>query len=182
MRNLISGLLISSAVIAPMTNSAALENNALYQWETKNGTPTYSPDPPPKGVKYVVVGPDLKPLAIQPTVSDDAVADVKDSIVTTHSTTNIVTDAAPAKKWKPVRYANAPSNNAQVIIKAKANQPALTNKITTLDVPVSRECQVIKRERMILESQFSRAKTDREMDDTILKLHEKSIEYGKQCG
>lgn len=182
MRNLISGLLVSSAIMAPITNSAALENNALYQWVTKNGTPTYSPDPPPKGVKYVVVGPDLKPLATQPTPTVDAATNAKDTIITAGSTAAIATHTTPAKKWKPVRYANAPSNNAQVIIKAKAaTQPAMTAEIAAPEALETNECQVIKRERMILESQFSRAKTDREMDDTILQLHAKSMEYGKKC-
>jgi len=36
--------------------------NALYSWKHKDGTPTFSPDPPPKGVPYVIVGPDLKPI------------------------------------------------------------------------------------------------------------------------
>ena len=183
MRPVYSVLLIFSVFTAPMTNSAALENNALYQWETKNGTPTYSPDPPPKGVKYVVVGPDLKPLAVQPALPGDAAQAADDAIVTNDSTIASANSVvAPAKKWKPIRYANAPTDNPQVIIKTKAvTEPVVTAEIAAPVVPESNECQVINRERMILESQFARAKTDAEMDDTILRLHAKSIEFGKKC-
>ena len=183
MRPFISGLLISSVVMAPMTHTAALENNALYQWETKNGTPTYSPDPPPKGVKYVVVGPDLKPLARQPSPPVATANEADDAIITTSSNVAAASTAEPAKKWKPVRYANAPDGKSQTVFKAKATaEPEVAASVTAAPFVESVECQLIKRQKLILESQFSRAKTDAEMDDTILKLHEKSREYGNKCG
>jgi len=37
----------------------------LYQWTGEDGTPTYSVEPPPRGIPFVVIGPDLKPAANQ---------------------------------------------------------------------------------------------------------------------
>jgi len=51
-----------TSVVLTLALSQAVGANALYSWKHKDGTPTFSPDPPPKGVPYVIVGPDLKPI------------------------------------------------------------------------------------------------------------------------
>jgi len=57
--NLLQALVLSFAL------AQAASANVLYSWTHSDGTPTFSPDPPPKGVPYVVVGPDLQPLPNQ---------------------------------------------------------------------------------------------------------------------
>ena len=51
-----------TSVVLALVLSQAAGANVLYSWKHKDGTPTFSPDPPPKGVPYVIVGPDLKPI------------------------------------------------------------------------------------------------------------------------
>jgi len=51
-----------TSVVLALILSQMAGANALYSWKHKDGTPTFSPDPPPKGVPYVIVGPDLKPI------------------------------------------------------------------------------------------------------------------------
>jgi len=60
-------LALVSMLLALVTHTAGA--NPLYQWIEKDGTPTFSPDPPPKGVDYTIVGPDLEPLTGQPVPS-----------------------------------------------------------------------------------------------------------------
>jgi len=43
----------------------------LYQWTGEDGTPTYSVEPPPRGVQFVVIGSDLKPKANQPAANQN---------------------------------------------------------------------------------------------------------------
>ena len=185
MRTLLAAAFMSGAFLLASTVNAQLDNNALYQWETRNGTPTYSPDPPPKGVDYVIVGPDLKPLAQQPTqMADTQRKDGNNTVIEASNTnTKTTTTQPPAKKWKPVRYANAPANNPQQIVKARKTIEAATPTaaVATPLVYESDDCLTLKREKLILESQFARAKTDAEMDSAILRLHEKSNEYGRSC-
>lgn len=184
MRTFNAAILVAVSLALPVSGHSALENNALYQWETQNGTPTYSPDPPPKGVKYIVVGPDLQPLAQQPAPLTDAQrANTGNSVAAASSATAKAPPVQPpVKKWKPVRYANAPATNAQPIFKAK--KPIATTATPDIAAPIvyeSDDCLTIKREKLILESQFARASTDAEMDSAILSLHERSSEYRQKC-
>lgn len=188
MRTLTAAVLISASLALPALGNAALDNNTLYKWETKNGTPTYSPDPPPKGVDYVVVGADLQPLAQQPTPLTDAERSSPSNTISEAKTANAKTvqKAEPVKKWKPVRYANAPETSAQPIIKAKktpetAAKPTVIADIATPIAFESEECLAIKREKLVFESQFTRAKTNAEMDSAILSLRDKSGEYRQKC-
>lgn len=172
MRHLISTVLITATTIVPVISAAALDNHALYQWQTKNGTPTYSPEPPPEGVEYVIVGADLKPLAVQPPKS---AATADNNSIPAQTPANKI----PAPQWKPVRYANAPVTNPT------RNQPAPTTTVVAeVAAPIileSDECLAIKRDKLILESQFARAKSSEEMDNTVLRLHTKSLEYKERC-
>lgn len=184
MRTLTAAVLMSVSLALPAPGNSALDNNALYQWDTKNGTPTYSPDPPPKGVKYIVVGPDLQPLVQQPApLTDDQRSDTNNTVAAASNANAKVTPTlAPAKKWKPVRYANAPATNAQPIVKAKRTID--TTAVAEIAPPIiyeSDDCLTIKREKLILESQFARAKTDAEMDSAVLSLRDKSSEYSQKC-
>ena len=58
---MMKSLKFTSLVLALVLSQTA-GANALYSWKHKDGTPTFSPDPPPKGVPFVIVGPDLKPI------------------------------------------------------------------------------------------------------------------------
>lgn len=183
MRALTAAVLMSVSLAIPVLANSALENNALYQWDTKNGTPTYSPDPPPKGVKYIVVGPDLQPLEQQPApLTDSQRSDANKTVAAANNANAKVTPTLTAKKWKPVRYANAPANNAQPIIKTK--RTIETSAVAEIAAPIAYEsddCLTIKREKLVLESQFARAKTDAEMDSAVLSLRDKSSEYRQKC-
>lgn len=184
MRNLISVIILTLAVAAPYT-TRALDNNALYQWKTKDGTPTYSPDPPPAGVDYIVVDADLNPLPVQPPRPDVAAT----SLPTTPAPAAI---PAPVKrsvpKWKPIRYATDPSRKRL----AKEAAPSAKPAASAHEVPqpmagvsstqLNPECLLLKREAQILESYFAEATTDAEMDRAILKLQQKTETYRKQCG
>ncbi len=179
MRTLIASFILSTTLSVPAVCQATLDNGALYQWESSNGTPTYSPDPPPKGTKYIVVGADLQPLAKQP-----ALAPIPEPSAKTAATSIAVapTPATPTQpppaKWKPVRYANDPAIKATKTNRAPAT---ITVEATAATIYESDECLALKREKLVLESQFARAKTDADMDNTILQLHEKSGEYKQRC-
>lgn len=154
----------------------------LYQWVGKDGTPTYSPDPPPDGLSYTVVGDNLEPLPEQPATG--SVQTVSKKTAPESNTENQLPKKNPVAavpKWEPVRYANDPT------IKQPEEQ---TGKKTTvasasLDTPVkyvSPECVAMKRDQMILESRFAQAKSDREMDEAILKLGAHTAEQRRVCG
>lgn len=55
-------LLKLTSLVLTLLLSQLAGANVLYSWKHSDGTPTFSPDPPPKGVPYVIVGPDLKPI------------------------------------------------------------------------------------------------------------------------
>lgn len=168
--------------IVPLTVHA-LDNNALYQWKGKDGTPTYSPDPPPAGVDYVIVDANLEPLPIQPPKPEPTATGLP-------ATAPAAALPAPVKKsipqWKPIRYATDPSNKQRTQATPRTaeqttvdeNSPPVTDFSTS---QVSPECLLLKRETQILESYFSEATTDAEMDQAILKLQQKSDAYRKRC-
>ena len=189
--------LLAIVLHAPLANA-----NSLYQWTSKDGTPTYSPDPPPKGVQYTVVGPDLQPLAGQPAapsvtknnslgtaklplqnVPPQNVAEgssVKKSNIVIAPTPKSLPQKAPTPKWKPVKYADAPSS--------EKDQPVFTGNVVTtatIDSPVSTvsdECLTIKQQLLILEGQFANAHTAQEMDQAVLRLSNYQKSNKGQCG
>ncbi len=173
----------------PNTDSAPAEAGppALYRWTGKDGTPTYSPDPPPIGIDYVAVDADLNPLNVQPPRQETAVAGVP-SIAPSAA----IQTLAPQKsipKWKPVRYAQDPAKlaakknreNSQIA----GTEVEKTSKDSTTSPgrePLSMECQQIRHEARVLESYFAEAATATEMDQAILKLQQKTQEFRSQCG
>lgn len=152
----------------------------LYQWHTKDGTPTYSPDPPGKGVPYTVVGDDLEPLASQPA---DAIA--SHNKATAIPTTQVVKKNEPANpaktipKWTPVRYANDPVLGKVVTPKLKSGvvKPSEAKPLKS----ASKECLRLKQNRLIAEGQFARASNDAEMDKAILELRDHQTAYNQSC-
>lgn len=238
MKRIIASTLLTISALAIVTHSHALENNALYQWTTKDGTPTYSPERPPEGVDYVVVDSDLKPLAVQPEKEPVATATKPASVAlpadalyqwkTKDGTPTYspdpppagvdytVVDAdlnplpvqpaaeakvpnrvrvdlsrgikkAPQPKWKPVIYAQDPS-----LKNIKRNKSANAGTMSpqaggdlavAASAPVveSDACLLLKREKLVLESAFSKAKTDTQMDQAILDLKEASERYKNDC-
>ena len=188
--------LLAIVLHAPLANA-----NSLYQWTSKDGTPTYSPDPPPKGVQYTVVGPDLQPLAGQPAAPTSATPNnalgklplqnttqqkaaenntVQKSKVVIAPTPKSLPEKAPTPKWKPVKYADAPN--------AEQEQPVFTGNVvtsSTIDSPVttvSDECLTIKQQLLILEGQFANAHTAQEMDQAVLRLSNYQKSNKGQCG
>lgn len=158
----------------------AIPADALYQWKTKDGTPTYSPDPPPDGVDYTVVDADLNPLPVQPTA--DAKASNRVRVDLSQGIKN-----APQPKWKPVIYAQDPSLK-NIKRKKSANTgtvspPAVGDLTVAATAPAveSDACLLLKREKLVLESAFSKAKTDAQMDKAILELKEAAERYKKEC-
>lgn len=183
MRKTITFTLLAVVAFTAQPTLAQLPANALYQWQSQDGTPTYSPDPPPAGVKYVVVDADLNPLPVQPAPSTVA--------------TGVVTAPAPAAlpapkksipKWKPVRYAQDPNakpaaSSQAIPVAATASAIAASQEANAgiNTSPLSAECQLMKRETQILESYFAEAKTASEMDQAILKLQKKNNDFRQQC-
>jgi len=156
----------------------ALDNNALYQWNTQDGTPTYSPDPPPLGVDYVVVDADLNPLPIQPPRPTAA------AVPSTPAPAALPAPKKSIPKWKPIRYARDPSiDMAKRAAKAKSVQITETQQTesTTSSQSASPECQLLKRETQIMEDHFADTTNSAEMDQAILLLHEYRENYRNKC-
>lgn len=176
-------------ILLTLALSTAASANPLYSWTTKDGTPTYSPDPPPEGTKYEIVGADLKPIAGQPTppakpsspaqdtvVKAEAVAG--DKIVLTPApgsrdtaaaqTTARSTRTAPPPKWQPVIYADDPNPKA---LKQEFNATAATPEALAPLNQVSDACINFKQQVILLESQFAHAISAKEMDDAVVRLN-----------
>ena len=190
------------ALLAIVLHVQLASANSLYQWTGKDGTPTYSPDPPPKGVQYTIVGPDLQPLTGQPAATSpnqninsgptqlslDNVTEQEPVENSTPKKNNVVIaptpkslpQEAPKTEWKPVKYADAPSSST--------NQPVLTGKAVataSISSPVSTisdQCLSIKQQLLILEGQFANAQTAQEMDQAVLRLSNLQKSNRDQCG
>ncbi|OED38871.1 hypothetical protein AB833_17680 [Chromatiales bacterium (ex Bugula neritina AB1)] len=153
----------------------------LYLWHGRDGTPTYSPEPPPKGVAYTVVGDNLEPLKNQPAAAIASKSNTGESSAPKTIITNQITDSSvkPAK-WKPVRYANDPSLKRSGISVAKS-KTVVQSAIGTPLAYETEECIGLKQTKLILESQFARATSDTQMDEVILKLREHQSAYDQRC-
>lgn len=196
MRRLSVNSLVTGFAVA-ICFSPALLGSTLYQWTGKDGTPTYSPDPPPAGVEYQLVGADLKPLAknidlARPAGTDAATSPGRGTAVApvpapapaataTNAATapKVLAAPAPVKKpaapWKPVRYANDPKPKVSAAVSdvVKPDPIALARR--------SPECNRAKQKMVLLESQFSRAITDEQMDNAVLQLREQKIALKSAC-
>jgi len=178
-------------LLLPLLVSQAAVAAPLYQWTGSDGTPTYSPDPPPKGVPFTLVGADLQPLpantatpqsALAPTAprapapaavaNSDATAALRQlqkrsrDVVMTPPPTTIQT-TAPKTKWKPVKYADDPNPTM--------NKPTFNSRANSAEVDppiglVSAECLDVKQKLLLLESQFASAASAKEMDSAVLLL------------
>ena len=184
--------------------SASVQANNLYQWTTSDGTPTYSPDPPPAGVDYQIVGPDLKPLPKQIDFTQPPTAaaaktpksTVKSPVVpstqqqptaktvpqpskqaTTGTAATEPATTKPAKPWKPVRYADNPNAPA----KKPAKAPAQLSEDPVSIARNSPECVSAKQEMLLLEGRFAQAQTDQEMDQAVLLLRDHKSTLQAAC-
>jgi hypothetical protein len=184
MRNTVTIMCALACLSGPIVLHA-LDDNALYQWQSKDGTPTYSPDPPPPGIDYVVVDSDLKPLPVQPPRPETTAAT---AAATPATPAPAAIPAPPGKKsipkWKPIRYAADPTLPSKKRVTntdgtaASAEQPVASLSTS----PQSEECQLLRRETQILESYFAEAESAAEMDRAILKLQEKTNVLRQRCG
>ncbi len=185
---------IAVPVLMALLHSSVANANNLYQWTGVDGTPTYSPEPPPKGVSFTMVGPDLKPIQGQTQSASNAPASagrLKPTVSTGNS--NLVmtpgpstnppaqaTAATPKPSWKPVKYADDPNPDSA--------QPVFKNSTVTaasISPPVNRitgECLAIKQRLLVLESQFANAQTATEMDQAVLRLSTFQKQNKGQCG
>ncbi len=172
--------------------------NPLYSWVTKDGTPTYSPDPPPDGVDYVIVGPDLLPLQgqpvapSQPAAATNPVAANNNVAAPVSNLANPVAAAAQITKsrstttksnWKPVVYADDP--NPQTPIRGQAQEPGITAPVEPVTAPVTRvsaQCRNIKQQLLLLESQFANAFSAQQMDQAIVRWHRFVKQNQGNCG
>lgn len=170
---LTTGLLMAASLCAPSYAGT------LYQWTGKDGTPTYSPDPPPAGVKYELVGDDLKPLPKNVDMSKPVKIANKPAAANRASNASVAPAQQPAAQtvipqpmakkpvtpWKPVRYANDPTPRAKKPVKApkRTQDPAAV-------ASVSPECKQARQKMVLLESQFAQALTDEQMDAAVLQL------------
>ena len=200
--DIMKSLAVVSMLLALASYSASA--SPLYQWTGPDGTPTFSPDPPPKGVKYTIVGPDLQPLANQPALTPTATATAATpakpspastapakagSIVltpapqsaqqATSQTNEQPTIKKPATQWKPVKYADDPNPNADKPVFTTRTQATAT---VTPMTRVSDECLRLKQQQLILESQFAGARTAEDMDSAILKLNAFNKQNKGNCG
>lgn len=181
MKKYINFILLALLIVVSHQPVSALDNDALYQWTTADGTPTYSPDPPPPGIEFVVVGADLKPLSIQaPEPATTAAV-----IPSTPGAAAVITPVQKSiPKWKPVRYAQAPvsrpvSQDPQVQLRQQPASPTPAKVVSTRSA--SAECQLLKRDTRISENFFSDSTTATEMDQVILRLHKISQSYRDRC-
>ena len=188
-------LALVSMLLALVTHTAGA--NPLYQWIEKDGTPTFSPDPPPKGVDYTIVGPDLEPLtgqpvpSITPQAAQPASSVAKPAPVASNLAAPVVLTPAPQdvvqpvkkpkSKWKPVQYADDP-NPQRVRTPATTGSTTTSASITAPLTRVSDECLRIKQQQLILESQFAGAHNPQDMDQAILKLNRFNKEIKGTCG
>lgn len=188
-----------SMLLALVTHTAGA--NPLYQWIEKDGTPTFSPDPPPKGVDYTIVGPDLEPLTGQTPVQAAAPAQpakatttaakpapatapkLAGAVVLTPAPQDAVQQPvkkAKPSKWKPVQYADDPN--------PVASKPVITNSTKTsasVTAPLTRvsdECLGLKQQQLILESQFAGAHSPQDMDRAVLQLNNFHKQNKGVCG
>jgi len=164
---------------------------SLYQWTGKDGTPTYSPDPPPDGVNYEIVGADLKPLqthagssqadaepAPATTTLSQPISPIAKSTADTQAQQKQV-PSKPVVPWKPVKYADDPKTQAPPRVAAAAvNKNTTKPTIAQNDSPA---CTLAKQQRAMLESEFAKATTDENMDRAILKLRDQKQIYQSAC-
>ncbi len=159
---------------AALSMSLAANAGNLYSWKAPDGTPTYSPDPPPPGTVYTIVGPDLEPISRYKEPPSQA------------QTANKATPpAAPKPKWKPVLYADAPASGGQPepvrtsrssVAETEPASAAATAKPGSLS-----QCLQLRRLIATLENSFARATSNAEMDQAILSLHEQTDLYDETC-
>jgi hypothetical protein len=155
--------------------SISLAANAgnLYSWKAKDGTPTYSPDPPPPGTVYTIVGPDLEPITRYQQPSNSAPVT---------ATTEVPAAAKP--KWKPVIYADAPATGGQPEpIRASKSQKSTPSTPARMTAVAGSHGQCLELRRLIagLENSFARANSNAEMDQAILALQEQTDLYDETC-
>jgi len=166
--------------------SSAAFSGTLYQWVGKDGTPTYSPDPPPEGFSFTLVDDNLEPLPNQPSAPEPKAATTGTKIEPVPVASKLqqpetpLPAPSPATKWKPVRYADDPALK-QVEGKPAESKTVVSAAIGTPVKYVSPECLAFKQETMILESRFAQAKTDREMDEAILQLRSHTAGQKQIC-
>lgn len=181
---------LMALALAPMVAA-----NPLYSWTTKDGTPTYSPDPPPKGVAYEIVGADLKPLQTQPASTSQAAAEASpanapaDNLVLSPKPARSVTTSTPPAKsktaWKPVVYADDPNPNDAGVELARAepaNAAAQSRATANADNQISTECFSVLKQIRYLEDRFANAFTATQMDNAVVRLHEFRKQNKGSCG
>ncbi len=207
-----------SAVFALVTGiamSASLSTSTiagtLYQWTGKDGTPTYSPDPPPAGVNYELVGADLQPLPKN--------TDATKATQTATATTVSRAPKAPVAPPQGQSAENAGQNPslmqqaAQLATQEPAQQPAQqapkkpivpwkpvryandpnpakkaqvrTSAANAPDpVSIARNspaCASARQKMALLEGQFAQSVTDEQMDAAILQLREHKPAFKAAC-
>lgn len=188
-------LKLPSMLVILLFISGAAAASPLYSWTTKDGTPTYSTDPPPKGVSYEIVGPDLQPLKGQPVnpataaalpkstapASDSAVAENVVLTPAPGSNTTAVKkkSSQPRAKWKPVIYADDPNPNSA---KPEINTAAAIPQAAPAVNKISEECLGVRQKLLLLESEFANAITAKQMDDAVVQLSVFRKENQGNCG
>jgi len=184
--------------------------NALYSWKHKDGTPTFSPDPPPKGVPYVIVGPDLKPIP-QPLPGlqqgNDNINQPVAQPGAPQSSNTVSANAAPVKNATDIVMTPAPgtANTAaqQQPAPAAAAKPewkpvryaddpnpdqkrsvakARREEVAAPVDQISSECLDVKQQILMLESKFANAVTASEMDAAIVSLSSYKRHNKGLCG
>lgn len=151
----------------------------LYSWTSEDGTPTYSPEAPPPGTVYTIVGPDLEPISRyrQPLRRENQVKPQAPSIATI--------SPAPKSKWKPVVYTDAPATGAQPApIRTPRQSVTGARKSEPVEPVVSAptsECVKLRRHINGLENSFARATSNAEMDQAVLALQQQNILYQERC-
>lgn len=201
-------LKLLSTLLALLVSSTSAAN-PLYSWTTKDGTPTYSPDPPPKGVSYEIVGADLQPLAgkpVTPTTAQPQPQSLQNTAITGNAAGNLVLTPSPgstakpattktaakspSSKWKPVIYADDPNPTtnkpkvnaagaAPVTDPTQSIQPV--NQVSPVN-QLSEACLSVRKQIILLEGQFANALTARQMDDAIVRLNVFRNQNKGHCG
>lgn len=193
-----TSVMFTALLLAQITGVAQTAGaNNLYSWAHDDGTPTFSPDPPPKGVPYVIVGPDLQPLpdqnaspaaanvAAQPAATPATQANNSGLVLTpapgdANSAAPATAAAKPKSAWKPVKYADDPNPGAnQPVFTARAATPETIVPETT---QVSAECLTLKEKLMLLENQFANAVSAAQMDTAVVRLNTFRKQNKGHCG
>jgi hypothetical protein len=167
----------------------------LYRWHEADGSITFSPIPPAKGIPYDTIGDDTdgtsgldkKALAVASPQSSNPVAELPAAPLLTGKTLK-----APSNNTNKLSYAPATSSMEPGISRATVAKPAaaavqiastdLTPKNTTVISSKKRkQCEDLSKRVVSLERRLRLELSDADMDNTVLHMARYQASYDQYC-